>query len=120
MAAQNVLRPFLLLICKQTTHKAREQIERQFGIRYSELLRPPYFDVVRCHLVYPMHNLFLGTAKKLLTLWKDQGHLKDLDDIQKDIDEILPPASVGRIPHKIAAGFAGFTAEQWMLWTILY
>ena len=32
----------------------------------------------------------------------------------------MPPANVGRIPHKIAAGFSGFTAEQWMLWTILY
>ena len=50
------------------THSEREQIERQFGIRYSELLRLPYLDIVRCHLVDPMHNLFLGTAKKLLVL----------------------------------------------------
>ena len=52
------------------TGKAREQVERQFSIRYSELLRLPYFDVVRCHLVDPMHNLFLGTAKKLLCYGK--------------------------------------------------
>ena len=36
------------------------------------------------------------------------------------MNSINPPASVGRIPYKISAGLAGFTAEQWMLWTILY
>ena len=36
------------------------------------------------------------------------------------MNSILPPRNVGRIPHKIAAGFSGFTAEQWMLWTVLY
>lgn len=102
------------------TRSAQEIIERQYGVRYSELLKLPYFNVVRYHLVDPMHNLFLGTAKRLLTLWKDKGYLNNLEDIQKEVDNILPPGNVGRIPHKIAAGFSGFTAEQWMLWTVLY
>ena len=92
------------------THSERDQIEREFGIRYSELLRLPYFDIIRCHLVDPMHNLFLGTTKKLLVIWKEQACLRNLDEIQNDIDKILPPANVGRIPYKISAGFSGFTA----------
>ena len=105
-----------------TTKYGKEQIQQEFGIRYSQLLELPYFDVVRCHLVDPMHNLFLGTAKKLLTLWKDQGYLSTNSFvlIQKEIDDITPPANIRRIPHKISAGFSGFTAEQWMLWTTLY
>ena len=105
-----------------TTKYGKEQIQQEFGIRYSQLLELPYFDVVRCHLVDPMHNLFLGTAKKLLTLWKDHGYLSTNSFvlIQKEIDDITPPSNIGRIPHKISAGFSGFTAEQWMLWTTLY
>ena len=42
------------------------------------------------------------------------------DWLQERMDAINPPANIGRIPCKISSGFAGFTAEQWMLWTILY
>ncbi|KDR76670.1 hypothetical protein GALMADRAFT_139571 [Galerina marginata CBS 339.88] len=34
------------------------------GIRYSELSRLPYFDMVRCVVVDAMHNLFLGLIKE--------------------------------------------------------
>jgi hypothetical protein len=33
------------------------------GIRWSELLRLPYFDLSRCIMVDSMHNLFLGLIK---------------------------------------------------------
>ncbi|PPQ79322.1 hypothetical protein CVT26_001092, partial [Gymnopilus dilepis] len=36
----------------------------QTGIRWSELLRLPYFDMVQCVVVDPMHNLFLGLLKE--------------------------------------------------------
>jgi hypothetical protein len=36
------------------------------------------------------------------------------------VSQITVPAYVGRLPTKIASGFAGFTAEQWMLWTVVY
>ena len=103
---------------KSSRHKA----EQEAGIRYSELLRLPYLDIVRCHLIDPMHNLFLGTSKRMLTLWKDVGLLNhsDMEKIQEGIDGIIPPINIGRIPSKISAGFAGFTAEQWMHWTIIY
>lgn len=104
------------------TQSARERIEKRIGARYSELLRLKHFDVVRNHLVDPMHNLFLGTSKKVLTLWKDHGILTDSDfeNIQNQINDINPPPNIGRLPHKIAARFAGFTAEQWMLWTTVF
>ena len=109
--------------CKDAkTRTERDSRQQEAGARYSELLKLPYFDIVRYHLVDPMHNLFLGTAKKMLTLWKDRGLIDNhkFREIQDQIDDINPPPNIGRIPHKIAAGFAGFTAEQWMLWTTLY
>ena len=58
----------------------------------------------------------------MLHLWKDRGFLNNsaFEKIQEEIDSIIPPSNIGRIPSKISAGFAGFTAEQWMHWTTLY
>ena len=69
-----------------------------------------------------MHNLFLGTSKYVFQLWRGRGILTDriLEDMQLKMDLIIPPCNIGRIPTKIGAKFAGFTAEQWMWWTILY
>lgn len=48
---------------RATTASAQHEIEKKYGVRNSELLRLPYFDVVNFHVVDPMHNLLLGTAK---------------------------------------------------------
>ena len=29
-------------------------------------------DIVQCHVIDPMHNLFLGTAKNMMKVWKDK------------------------------------------------
>ena len=56
-----------------TSGVAREKI-REIGVRYSELLRLHYFDIVRCHVIDSMHNLYLGTAKNVITLWKNNNN----------------------------------------------
>ncbi len=61
-----------LLAKNAVTKTARTAIESKVGLRYSELLRLPYFNIVRCHMIDPMHNLFLGTAKHVTTLWERQ------------------------------------------------
>lgn len=107
---------------KAVTKSERVKIEREVGVRYSDLLRLPYLDIVRCHIIDPMHNLFLGTAKNVTSLWKETGILTDSSfiAIQEKIDSLKVPACIGRLPGNIASGFSGFTAEQWMLWTIVY
>jgi hypothetical protein len=44
--------------------ETRADIFKQSGIRWSELLRLPYFDIVQCVVVDAMHNLFLGLIKE--------------------------------------------------------
>ncbi len=111
-----------LLAKNAVTKTARTAIESKVGLRYSELLRLPYFNIVRCHMIDPMHNLFLGTAKHVTTLWKGNGIMCESEfiKIQEKIDSVLVPARIGRLPGKIASAFSGFTAEQWMLWVIVY
>lgn len=47
--------------------ETRAELFKQSGIRWSELLRLPYFDIVQCVVVDAMHNLFLGLIKEHFT-----------------------------------------------------
>ena len=60
----------------------------------------------------PMRNLLLGTARHVINTWK---HLEIIDNkcydiIQKKVDSFISSPDIGRVPFKIATGFAGFTA----------
>lgn len=106
--------------CK--TRADQKQIERLHGCRYSALLELEYFDPIRMCVVDPMHNLLLGTAKHMLSVWTDLGLItsRQLNDIQKHVDQFVTPSDVGRIPGKISSGFSGFTAEQYRNWTLIF
>ena len=69
-----------------------------------------------------IYNLFLGTSKLMLSLWKEYGYINhsNFEQLQWEIDSINPPANVGHIPGKVSSAFAGFTADQLMLWTVVY
>ena len=105
--------------CTATHH---HEIERKYGVRYSELLSLPYFDIVEHHVVDPMHNLLLGTGKYLMTLWKEKGIINkgQFEYIQEEVNNMKVPEGVGRIPYKITSSFSGFTADQWKNWICIY
>jgi len=74
-------------------------------------------------VVDPMHNLFLGTAKYILSaIWLERNIItKDqLDVIQQRVDNVQVPSDIGRIPYKISLGFTSFTADQFKNWVIYY
>lgn len=54
-----------------STLAEHNRIERQSGVRFSELLRLPYFDTIRFSVVDPMHTILLGTAKLMVIVRKD-------------------------------------------------
>ena len=97
------------------TKTAQSNLESQYGLRYTVLLEFPYFNIICQHIVDPMHNLFLGIAKHALSVWKDAKLLsaEAFEDIQKTVDCIQVPSTVGRIPSNISSVFADFTADQW-------
>ena len=103
-----------------TTLTRRNELESKYGCRYSVLLDLPYFDPVTMTIIDPMHNLYLGSAKRLVSIWLDKGLIKDASTIQDIVDCIDVPRYVGRIPHKIASSFSGFTADQFKNWTNIF
>jgi hypothetical protein len=104
---------------------SRKRFVKQNGVRWSELLRLPYFDPIRFITIDPMHCLFLGIAKWLVKrIWIDEGILtsNSLNKIQKKMNEFQIPSDLGRIPGKIHSGegFSNFTADQWRMFFTIY
>ena len=104
------------------TQTEKVRLQKKYGTQYSELCRLPYFDIIRNHVIDPMHNMYLGTAKHMIKVWKESGLLRQehLPVIQQKLDEMNVPYGVGRIPYKVCSNFIGLTANQWLNWTNLY
>ena len=104
------------------TKSEQKQNRKKHGCRYSVLLRLSYFDPIRMCVIDPMHNLLLGTAKHMVTIWKDLKILQvnDFNNIQQKVNSFITPNDIGRIPSKISSSFSGFTAEQWRNWTLIF
>lgn len=112
----------MMEILEADTANDRDKLESMYGTRYSVLAELSYFDTVRMSIVDPMHNLFLGTSKHLLKIWKELGYLSKptLEKIQQKTDSFVVPADVGKIPNKIVSSFDGFTADEYKNWTLLF
>ena len=104
------------------TNSDQKKIMRESGVKYSELLRIPYFDIVRLHVIDPMHNIFLGLAKHTIKVWKEKGILQATHfvQLQQKMDTIIPPTKIGRIPRKLESNFSSFTADEWKNWILIY
>ena len=90
------------------TQTERHKIERKYGVRFTELVRLPYFHFARISVVDPIHNFILGTTKVMITIWREKSLItdKDFEKIQSLVDKFRTSPDVGRIPHKISSGFS--------------
>ena len=109
-------------IQSKTMQEEQSRAESNYGVRYSELLRLPYFDCIRFTVIDPTHNLFLGTARHVMETWLKASILTsaDLQKVQEKVDAVHVPTNIGRIPGKIAKSFAEFTADQWKNWVTIF
>ena len=110
-------------IAKCKTKAQRNLLGQKSGIaHYSILLDLDYFDVIRFCTVDPMHNLFLGTAKKMFHLWSDMKLFSpsQLNNIEDRIKSLEVPGDIGRLPTRITSNSGSYTAEQWKNWTLIY
>ena len=105
-----------------TTASQRNKIEQSYDAKFSELHNLPSFDIVKYHIIDPMHNIFLGLAKHTMKTWRDLDILQTSQYVllQEKVDSVNPPTKIGRIPRKIGAGFVSFTADEWKHWILVY
>lgn len=110
-------------IARSKTKQERNLICQKSGVsHYSVLLELEYFDIIRFCTVDPMHNLFLGTSKKMCQLWNDQKLFSksQLTEIEERIRSVEVPCDIGRLPMRISSNSGSYTAEQWKHWTLIY
>ena len=109
--------------CSATTPTERKKKELQSESRFTELLHLTYYDCVRFSIIDPMHNLYLGTAKRITEKqWIGSKLLSktDLESIQEKVGRCVATSQMGQIPHKISLNFARLTANEWKNWTLLF
>ena len=70
---------YIIRIRQCKTKTGRAHLESKCGSRYSILLDLPFFDPIRMTIIDPMHNLYLGSAKRLIHIWNEQGFIKSND-----------------------------------------
>ena len=58
-----------------STAQVQNKLESEYGTRVSVLACLEYFDTIRMNIADPIHNLFLGSAKHLLKVFKENGYL---------------------------------------------
>ena len=105
-----------------TTKSEREKMEKENGLRWVPFLNLTYFDPIQFCAIDPMHNLFLGSAKKMFATWIDRGILgnEELENISTKMTLVSTPSGMGRLPKKISSCWGKFTAEEWLIWTLYY
>lgn len=83
----------------KTTH---EKLATRYGCYFSVLLELEYFNAVRFTVIDPMHNLYLGTAKRMFELWleRDLVTKAKLKVIEERISKLDVGTGVGRLPKK--------------------
>ncbi|KAG2192672.1 hypothetical protein INT47_009242 [Mucor saturninus] len=105
-----------------STPSERHELEVENGVRWSQLHRLGYFDLVRGTIIDPMHNLFLGTAKRMVETWTTSGLITDrkLASMQVMAESMVVPTDYTILKTKISRGFPYMKADEWKSWVLVY
>ncbi|EIE78917.1 hypothetical protein RO3G_03622 [Rhizopus delemar RA 99-880] len=112
---------------QQLNETSKSRHANLHGTKYSELLRLRYFDPVVFTVVDPMHNLYLGTAKKMMMIWrttiKNRRLMLTNDDMKKVAEARNIQLPVGydssSLIRKMTTGEIGFShlkADERKVW----
>ena len=86
------------------------------GVRYTELLRLEYFDIIRMMITDPMHTFLLGMVHNEVKLCLSSMSVNNATEFQSRIKRIRIPYDLGRLPTNIfnkSGGLTELTAQQW-------
>ena len=109
----------------QSAHSLAEAqtIQKKNGVRYSELLRLEYFDIIRMMITDPMHTFLLGMVHNEAKLCFSSMSANNATEFQNRIKKIRIPYDLGRLPTNIynkAGGLTELTAQQWKNFACIY
>lgn len=96
--------------------------QQRNGVRYCELLRLPYFDIVRMTITDPMHTFLLGLVQNETKSCLSSMQADKLSQFYNRMRNIKVPYDVGRLPTNLQDkdGLSGLTADQWKNFALIY
>ena len=109
------------------TPQERERVENEYGTRWSPLCRLKYFKRSRQVLLDPFHNLYLGTCKRMMELWRrllnpttrkpllTKDHFAEM---QREAELIELPPGFEISKSKIGGHFAFMKGAEWRTWVL--
>ena len=85
-------------------------------------MRLPYLDVVKMHVVDPMHIIFLGLVKDSFMVLIETLELNDamLETVDERRTMLRVPSNMGRITKSIAKNYKSLNSHEWKSWAIIY
>ena len=100
------------------------KIQKKNGVRWSELLRLPYFDIVTMTVVDPMHSLFLGMIRhETQLIFQNALFCEEAQSgFASRVKSLRVPYDIGRLPSSLAEKleFSSLTADQWKNFALIY
>lgn len=81
----------------------------------------PYYDSIQMTAVDPMHCLFLGVAKHVFKIWREDDTLNDekLAAVDEKLLKFDGSTKIGSVPKRLSLRMK-LTAEEWKNWTLYY
>ncbi|OAD68578.1 hypothetical protein PHYBLDRAFT_63514 [Phycomyces blakesleeanus NRRL 1555(-)] len=105
-----------------STPSERHQLEVEYGVRWSQLQRLGYFDLVRGTIIDLMHNLFLETPKRMMDWWVDKKTIgaKEFAAMEKIAETMVLLRDYTKLTSKTGKGFPYMKADDWKSWVLVY
>ncbi|XP_065894304.1 uncharacterized protein [Dysidea avara] len=101
-----------------------KKIQKKNGVRWSQLLKLTYFDIVTMTMVDPMHTVFLGMIRHETDLiFQDPLFCKESQRVfSSRLKCLRVPYDVGRLPSSLGEKleFSNLTADQWKNFALIY
>ena len=112
----------------EPSKSARAELKTLCGTHETAFLALPYFDTVRMVLVDPLHNLWLGAARRfwIKACKHEKITPKQRALLQRCIDTTqVPSNTIPRMPHKLttkkpSSGFGQMIGREWQAWVLTY
>ena len=113
---------------KKASSKASAQtVSQKQGVKYSELSRLPYFDMVKNFLIDPMHNLLMGLVSDIgdVLITNNNNNLmsdKERETLARRLSVLRVPYDLGRLPKTMLEKMSarGLKAQQWKNFIVTY
>ena len=118
-------RQYAMMWKNAANNAERDRLVKITGTRWSAFHELPYFDMIRFPVYDPMHNIWMGTCKRIVNFIFKKRFLDSLkiEEMSVIISNIIMPfgIDVSSLTRKVDTGqdgFGHFKADEWRVYSL--